>query len=403
MKYVVFLGDGMADLPIESLGGKTPLDVANHPHMDFLARHGRFGTVQTVPTGMSPGSDTANLSVFGYDPHVYYSGRSPLEAMSLGVPLCDTDVTYRCNFVTLSSAEFLEGADMLDYCAGEITSEEAHVLVESLNDALGDDGARLFPGFSYRHCMVLHNAKTGAVLTQPHDIPGQSVRGKLPCGENGELLRRWMERAYAILGDHTINIRRVNAGKHPANAIWFWGEGTKPALKPFYEKTGLRGAVVSAVDLIQGIGCCAGMERIHVEGATGTYQTNFVGKANAAIDAFRRGMDYVYVHLEAPDECGHQGMLNEKIASIEQIDEKILSPILSYLDASKEAYCALLMPDHPTPMRYRTHTGDPVPFALYFNGDAKKRDCRYCERDAEAQNDFLPEGFRLIDLMREHR
>ncbi len=400
MKYAVILGDGMADWPVDELGGKTPLDEARHPYMDRLAQNGTFGLVKTIPDGMTPGSDTANLSVFGYDPRVYYTGRSPLEAASLGIPLEASDVTYRCNLATLSDTDSPENAVMADYSAGEISTKEAAELVAFLNDRLADERARLHAGFSYRQCFVVHDGETGAELTPPHDISGQSVSGRFPKGKNAELLGRWMREAHRILKDHPVNQKRATEGKNPANAIWFWGEGRKPALQPFVEKTGLRGAVVSAVDLVQGIGVCAGMEILRVEGATGTYETNYNGKAHAAIDAFSRGADYVYVHLEGPDECGHHGQLKEKIFAIEQIDEKIVRPIWEYLEETGETYRILVLPDHPTPLKIKTHVSDPVPFALFKKGDAEGKALRYCERDAAKTGVLLEDGYRLIDRMK---
>lgn len=399
MKYAVILGDGMADWPVEELGGKTPLEAAKHPAMDKLSQAGTFGFVKTIPDGMKPGSDTANLAVFGYDPRKYYTGRSPLEAMSLGIDLEQSDVAYRCNLVTLTGGNSLAESVMTDYSAGEISTEEAAELIAYLNEQIQDEGVVLYPGFSYRHCLVMKQAETGAELTPPHDISGQSVEGKLPQGTNSELLMRWMERAFQLLGDHPINRARLQAGKNPANAIWFWGEGRRPQLSPFVEKTGLNGAVISAVDLIQGIGKCAGMEVIKVKGATGTFETNFSGKAQAAIDALSRGIDYVYIHLEAPDECGHHGQLKEKIFSIEQIDEKVLTPVWKHLEASGEDYRILLLPDHPTPLKIRTHSAEPVPFTLFKKGDSEKKLVRYCEKDAAQTGVSLDEGFRLIDKM----
>lgn len=400
MKYAVILGDGMADWPLDELGGKTPLDVANHPAMDRLAQQGTFGLVQTVPSGMKPGSDTANLSVFGYDPQKYYSGRSPLEAASLGIALVDTDVTYRCNLVTLSGEARLEDTTMVDYSAGEISTEEAGELIRYLDRELSSEGVRLYPGFSYRHCLVLNHAETGAELTPPHDFSGKPVAGRLPSGTNNEMLMRWMEHAYALLQEHPVNRARVAAGKNPANAIWFWGEGRKPALTPFFEKTGLCGAVISAVDLIQGIGRCAEMDVIKVEGATGTFETNFAGKAQAAIQALSGQTDYVYVHIEAPDECGHHGQIQEKIYSIEQIDSQILAPVWAYLESTGEDYAILVLPDHPTPIQIRTHSAEPVPFALYRKGNSAGKALRYTERDAKSTGVLLPEGHRLIDELR---
>lgn len=399
MKYAVILGDGMADRPVPELGGQTPLEAANHPAMDRLAQNGVFGMARTVPPGMPPGSDTANLAVFGYDPRACYSGRSPLEAASLGIVLSEQDVAYRCNFVTLSDAPSLEDTVMLDYCAGEIRTEEAHALVEALNAELADDTARLHGGFSYRQCFVLSPGETGAILTQPHDIPNQPVREKLPRGQNAALLGRWMEEARRILKAHPVNLKRIERGEPPANAAWFWGEGRRPRLQNFKEKTGLRGAVISAVDLVQGIGVCAGMEIIRVSGATGTYKTNFTGKADAAISALKSGMDYVYVHLEAPDECGHQHQVREKVYAVEQIDEKVLAPVMDYLEGCGEDYAVLLMPDHPTPLSIRTHSADPVPFVLYRRGDRAARDCRYTEREAERTGVFVEEGFTLTEHM----
>ena len=400
MKLAVILGDGMADWPVDELDGKTPLEVANHPYMDLFAQNGAFGLVKTVPDGMKPGSDTANLSVFGYDPKRYYSGRSPLEAASLGIDLAQTDATYRCNLVTLSGESDLADTTMVDYSAGEISTEEARELILFLEQKLGSEGVRLYPGFSYRHCLVLNHAQTGAELTPPHDFSGKPVSGRLPSGTNESLLLHWMNEAYAVLKDHPVNKARIAAGKNPANAIWFWGEGRKPALTPFLEKTGLKGAVISAVDLIQGIGRCAEMEVVKVEGATGTFETNFAGKAAAAIDVLSRGADYVYVHIEAADECGHHGQLKEKIYSIEQIDRQVIKPVLDYLEGCGEDYAILVLPDHPTPLKIRTHSAEPVPFALYRKGDHAGRVTRYTEPDAKTTELYEPEGFRLVDRMK---
>lgn len=399
MKYAVVLGDGMADYPVEELGGKTPLEVASHPEMDRLAQNGEFGLVKTIPEGMKPGSDTANLAVFGYDPKVYYSGRSPIEAMSLGIPLLPTDVTYRCNLVTLSGSDRLEDTVMADYSAGEISSEEAAELVRSLDGLLGSEAVHLYPGFSYRHCLVLHDGETGASTTPPHDISGKPVAGRLPTGVNAPLLLHWMEKAYAVLKDHPVNRARAAAGKNPANAIWFWGEGRRPALTPFLEKTGLHGAVVSAVDLIQGIGVCAGMRIIKVAGATGTYETNFSGKAEAAVQALRDGCDYVYIHLEAPDECGHHHQVPEKVYSIEQIDQSVLAPLMRYFESCGEDYALLVLPDHPTPLSVMTHVSDPVPYILYRKGDHAGRQVRYTEAEGKTTGQFVEYGYTLLDRM----
>lgn len=398
MKYVVFLGDGMADVPVPELNGKTPLDAANHPTMDMLAQNGMFGMVRTVPEGMKPGSDTANLAVFGYDPKIYYSGRSPLEAASIGIELAAEDVAYRCNLVTLSDAPSIDEATMVDYSAGEISSEEARALVDTINDRFATDAVRLYPGVSYRQCFVMRRAETGARLTPPHDLSRQCVRGRLPEGQNAALLREMMEYAYRTLRDHPVNAARVQAGKRPANAIWFWGEGRRPALRPFFGMRGVRGGVISAVDLIQGIGKCAGMRVIPVEGATGNYHTNFAGKGRAAIGALSTDCDFVYIHVEAPDECGHQCQIHEKVYAIEQIETNIVRPVMEYLERTGEDYAVLLLPDHPTPVHLMTHTGDPVPFVLYRRGDhAGRATFRYTEAAAATTGLFEPEGFRLLD------
>ncbi len=400
MKSVVFLCDGMADWQIPSLDNRTPLDVARHPFMDALARDAaRFGLTRTVPEGMPAGSDVANLSVFGFDPRTVYTGRSPLEAASIGIDLLPDDVTYRCNLVTLSDAPSLEEASMVDYSAGEISSEEAAVLIAYLNERFETAEHALVHGFSYRHILLLHHAQTGAVLTPPHDISGQSVRGKLPQGQNSALMRALMQFSYDALKCHPINLQRVAAGKHPANCVWFWGEGRRPKLPLFQDAYGVQGAVISAVDLIRGIGTCAGMEVLKVEGATGTYKTNFLGKAQACIEAFERDVPYVYIHMEAPDECGHQHQLKEKIFAIEQIDTWVISPVWEYLQKTGEPYRILLMPDHPTPIEIMTHVPDPVPFVLYTKGDHANRACRYTESDAMASGDFLPEAFRLTAML----
>ena len=405
MKYVVFLGDGMADVSVPELNGKTPLDAARHPAMDFLAQNGEFGMVRTVPEGMKPGSDTANLAVFGYDPRVYYSGRSPLEAASIGIELAPEDVTYRCNLVTLSEAATIDEAAMLDYSAGEISSAEARELVDVINARFEDTALRLYPGVSYRQCFVMRGAAEGADLTPPHDISRQPVAGKLPKGQNAALLREMMEYAYAVLREHPVNRARVQAGKNPANAIWFWGEGRRPALKPFFDMRGVRGGVISAVDLIQGIGKCAGMRVIPVEGATGNYHTNFAGKGQAAIAALQTDCDFVYIHVEAPDECGHQCQIPEKVYAIEQIDEKIIRPVLDYLEETGEDYAVLLLPDHPTPVHLMTHTGDPVPYVIYrhIGGHAEEAgshpEIRYTESAAAATGLFEPAGHRLLDRL----
>ena len=413
MKYLVLLGDGMADWPVPALGGRTPLDAAAHPHMDFLARNAICGLARTVPEGMPPGSDTANLSVFGYDPEVYYSGRSPLEAVNMGIDLGLKDVTYRANTVTLTG-DTLESAVMADYSAGELPSAESHVLIADLaRELFGQDGGRtqgsaptalarqgsreLYPGVSYRHCLVLRDAEDGALLTPPHDISGRPVGDFLPKGRNAELLRGLMERSFAFLRRHPLNLDREKRGLNPANCLWFWGEGRKPALPSFPEKYGIRGGVISAVDLLHGIGRCAGLVSIPVDGViTGNWHTDFAAKARAAAAAFDE-MDFVYLHIEAPDECGHHGELREKIWSIEQIDAQVLGPILTALRARDEDFAVLLMPDHPTPMATRTHAPDPVPFALYDSRRRAHGAERFTEACCAASGLFVPRACTLMD------
>ena len=402
MKYVIFLADGMADTPNAALHNKTPLETAVHPNLDRLAREGYFGLAKTVPDGMPAGSDTANLSVFGYDPTVCYSGRSPLEAVSMGITLADTDVTYRCNLVTLSDAANIEDAVMMDYSAGEIDSDSARELIEWAQQELAHLGVRLYPGVSYRNCLLVPNVDRGGEQTPPHDLSLKPVRGKLPAGANSELLRRISEWSYRELKNHPINRWRAKYNKPVANCMWFWGEGTKPDMQTYRDKFGIeRGAVISAVDLIQGIGKCAGLDVIKVEGATGNYTTDFAAKGKAAIDAFKNGAEFVYIHVEAPDECGHHGQVKEKVWSIEQIDEKVIAPVLEYLDSAGEPYAALAMPDHPTPLDIRTHSPEPVPFALYFSDGrlgASGAEC-YTEAAAAATGVFEAKAHRLMQIM----
>ncbi len=365
MKYIVMLADGMADYPVPELDGKTPLMVANTPNMDFLAKNGAVGLAKTVPDGMAPGSDTANLSVMGYDPKIYYTGRSPLEAVSMGIDLSLSDVTFRCNLVTLSDTENYEDAVMVDYSAGEITTAESTELVNYLNEHFKTEYINLYPGISYRHCLVSKNFKTGGILTPPHDISKKPIKDHLPKGENAEILLDMMRRSRELLKDHPVNKKRIAEGKNPATSCWFWGEGTKPALTSFKDRFNIQGGVISAVDLIKGIGICAGHKLCEVEGATGNWDTNFIGKANAALALLNDGCDYVYIHVEAPDECGHHGDINHKIESIEAIDKQILGTIIPEMQKRDEDFSILVMPDHPTPISCMTHVSDPVPFILY--------------------------------------
>ncbi|MGI6168424.1 MAG: cofactor-independent phosphoglycerate mutase [Christensenellales bacterium] len=396
MKYIVMLGDGMADLPLDELGGKTPLQLAQKPHMDVLAQKGLCGMVRTVPEGMNPGSDTANLSVLGYDPNLYYTGRSPLEAVSMGIQLESNDVAYRCNLVTLSDTQTYQDAHMLDYSADEITTSEAAQLIRAANEAFHSQSVTLYPGISYRHCLVLKDSPTGAQLTPPHDISNQPIRDHLPRGTNGKLLLDMMQRSRALFKNHPVNEKRIQRGLAPASSVWFWGEGRKPSLPAFEEMFGLQGAVISAVDLIKGIALCANMRSIDVPGATGNIHTNFSGKAQAALHALEQGADFVYVHVEAPDECGHRGETQNKIRSIELIDEKILGPLMRQMDEKGWDYNILLLPDHPTPLSLRTHTGDPVPFALYRSGRRQNGGAAYDEQSAEHTGVFVESGPALL-------
>ncbi len=397
-KYIVILGDGMADLPCDALGGKTPLEVADKPRIDALCAKSELGLVKTVPDGMKPGSDVANLAVMGYPPAKFYSGRSPLEALSMGIDLADDDIAVRCNLVTLSDDEPYENKIMKDYSAGEISNEEAKILVEYVQENLGGEGEDFFNGVSYRHCMVKHRAELGTELTPPHDISDKCVNGHLPKGLYGERMLSLMKKSYDLLKDHPVNKARIAAGKNPANSIWLWGEGTRPALQPFDKSFGLKGAVISAVDLVKGIGVGAGMNVIDVPGATGTYETNFDGKAEAAVKALTEdGCDYVYVHMEAPDECGHQGDLEHKILSIELIDNKVVSYICDALNGKGIPFSMLIMPDHPTPLKLKTHTSDPVPFVLYrSDGEKAGSPSKMCEKTAAATGVYYPECHDLI-------
>lgn len=397
MKYVIVLGDGMADYPVPELGDKTPLEAANKPNMDYIAQHGTVGMVQTVPDGMSPGSDTANMSVMGYTPKLYYTGRSPLEAVSMGIDVKPDDVTFRCNLVTVSDEPNYDDKIMIDYSSDEISTEEARILVDYLAENLTDDDLKLYCGISYRHCLVLSHGQTGSTFTPPHDITGKPVRGHLPSGLNGDRLYAIMKRSYDLLKDHPINLARVAQGKHPANSAWFWGEGTKPKLDSLESLYGIKGGVICAVDLIKGLGMCAGMRNIPVEGATGGMVTNYLGKGKAALELLRDGCDLVYIHIEAPDECGHHGDAKVKVEAIEAIDRDVLGMIMDELKRDGEDFSILLTPDHPTPIAIKTHTGEPVPFVLYRSAeDTEPSTCRYTEAEAKSTGLFLSEGPMLM-------
>ena len=386
----------MADDPVAELENKTPLQAAEKPNIDLLAKKGEVGLVKTVPDGLAPGSDTANLSVMGYDPLRYYSGRSPLEAVSMGIHLNEADVTYRCNLVTLSSEKEYGQSVMLDYSADEISTEESGRLIEYLSERFAEKGVELFAGISYRHCLVLRNAADGTDLTPPHDISDKKIGAHLPKNGNADLLLELMHMSYDLLKDHPVNQERIRRGKKPATSVWFWGEGRKPALPDFYEKTHKKGAVISAVDLIKGIAICAGMQSIDVPGATGNIDTNFEGKTAAALTALSAGADFVYIHIEAPDECGHRHEIEGKVHAIELIDEKVAGPIIKEMNARQEAFSVMVLPDHPTPLSLRTHTSEPVPYLIY-RSDKVGPGGRYDETGAKESGRLIPEGHLLLD------
>ena len=395
MKYIVVLGDGMADYPIDELDGKTPLEYADTPVMDDLAQRSEIRQVPTIPAGMSPGSDTANLSVLGYDPKKYYTGRSPLEALSIGVPMKDTDVAIRCNIVTVSDEETeYKDKKMIDHSAGEISTEDADVLIQAVQEAFGNEMFHFYTGTSYRHLLIWDKGSV-VELTPPHDILTKTIGNYLP---KEKLLADMMEKSYEILNNHPINIAREKAGLHKANSLWFWGAGTKPALDNFTEKTGKRGVMISAVDLLKGIGVGAGLKNIIVEGADGTLETNYEGKAQAAVDALTKdGYDFAYIHVEAPDEMGHQGSVERKIKSIEYLDQRVIRIVKEGMDASGEEYRMLVLPDHPTPIVLRTHTSDPVPYMLFDSTNHGSRMWHYNEREAAASGIDMPSGAALME------
>ena len=397
MKYIVVLGDGMADEPIAEIGGKTPLMYANTPMMDELAGKSVVGLSATIPEGMSPGSDTANLAVLGYNPKKYYTGRSPLEALSIGVPMKETDIALRCNIVTVSEEDVpYAERTIIDHSSSEISTEDAAVLLEAVKKELQDDIYSYYVGTSYRHLLIWDKGQV-VPLTPPHDILGKTIGEYLPKEEK---LREMMERSYDILNHHPLNVERAKKGLHKANSIWFWGAGTRPALDSFEEKTGKRGVMISAVDLLKGIAIGAGMKVIEVPGADGTLHTNYVGKAQAAVDALiKDGYDFAYVHVEAPDEMGHQGSLPNKLEAIESLDAKVIRTVVEGMKAAGEEFRLLVMPDHPTPIRCRTHTSDPVPFLLYDSTMERRRIGFYNEEEAKASGILYPEGYKLIDTL----
>lgn len=394
MKYIVVLGDGMADEPVNSLGGMTPLEYAKTPAMDSIAPKSEIGLAHTIPGGMKPGSDTANLAVLGYDPEKYYTGRSPLEALSIGVPLKDTDIAIRCNIVTLSDDSLpYEEKTIIDHSSSEISTEDAAVLMEAVQKELNSDIYKFYVGTSYRHLVIWDKGEV-AELTPPHDVLGKVIGRYLPKDQK---LREMMEKSYDILNSHPLNTERAKKGLNKANSIWFWGAGTRPALDLFEGKYGKKGAMISAVDLLKGIAEGTGMHNINVPGANGTLETNWEGKADAAVKALLEdNYDFVYIHMEAPDEMGHQGSLERKIKAIEYLDSRVLDTILKKMDASGEDYRVLVMPDHPTPVSCRTHTSDPVPYMLYDSTVNKDTSLLYNEKDAAKSGNVVEHGYTLM-------
>ena len=397
MKYLVMLCDGMADLPFAALNDKTPMELAYKPCMDSLAKKGEVGLVKTVQDGMKPGSDVANLAVLGYDAKKYYSGRSPLEAASIGIDLKATDVTFRCNLVTLSNEPEYSDKTMVDYCADDISSAEAKILIEYIEEKLGNDIFSFYPGVSYRHCLVWDNGVVdGHNLTPPHDITDRPIKEYIPQGDNVSELYDMMKKSYDLLKDHPVNLERIKRGKRPANSIWLWGEGTKPALDSFEEKFNKKGSMISAVDLLKGIAICAKMNSVDVDGATGYIDTNFEGKCNAAIEEFKKGRDLVYIHVEAPDECGHRGEAENKVKSLEIIDEKILSPVVEFL-RSYDDFAVLVCPDHPTPLCIKTHSSDPVPYLIYSSKNEIDGVDVFTEATCKSTGNYIAEGYTMME------
>lgn len=397
MKYVVILCDGMADYAVPELGNLTPMQKAYKPNMDMLAKKAEVGLVKSVADGLKPGSDVANLSVLGYDPMVYYSGRSPLEAGSIGIDMKETDVSFRCNLVTLSDEENYDDKTIIDYCAGDISTEEAAVLIKYLAENFDNDEFRLYAGVSYRHCLIWNNGTLDVgTLTPPHDITGKPIKEYLPSHPNTKKLYEMMKKSYDLLKDHPLNKERVARGERPANSMWFWGEGVRKPLASFEEKYGVKGSMISAVDLLKGIGKFSGMKVVNVPGATGYLDTNFDGKAKACVDELASGQDFVYIHIEAPDECGHRYEIENKVKAIEIIDEKILGPVLSALEEYDD-YKILIMPDHATPLALKTHTNDPIPYLIYHKKGEVEGPESFSEETAKQGGIYVEVGHTVMD------
>lgn len=400
MKTIIVIGDGMSDRPIASLGGKTPIQAAKTPFMDNFATMSEIGLMKTIPDGLPAGSDTANLSIMGYDPRLCYTGRSPLEAVSLGIPMQDADIAFRCNLVTLSDADCFENRKMLSHSGSQISHEEAIPLMEAIQQQLGSALCSFYVGTAYRHLMIYHGADIQPqeiVLSQPHDIPGQVIAPHLPQGKNASFFSDLIQKSMDILCNHPVNIARQEKGLLPANALWFWGQGKKPNLTSLTNAYGISGSMISAVPLLHGIGILAGLKSVHVEGATADIHTNYEGKVSAALLALKQGNDFVFLHIEAPDECGHDGNINEKILSIEYLDQRVLAPLKKGLDDLNEPYRLLIMPDHATPVELRTHAADPVPYCLYQSNQVKHNpNRRYDEANALDSGIFLEDGHTMM-------
>ncbi len=396
MKHILILADGMADWPVEELGGKTPMEAANKPMMERLSSMGEVGLVQTVPHGMNPGSDTANLSVLGYDPKKYYTGRSPLEAISIGAAMDLGDVCFRVNFVTLTEDEPYTEKTILDHSADEVSTEEAQELLEVIKVAFGDEMKKFYTGVSYRHALIMSQGSTNVSLTPPHNILGKKVTDYMPKGDNGDFFYEMMVKSFDLLKDHPINLKRKEKGLRPANSVWPWGEGTKPELDSFEDLFGKKGAMISAVDLLKGIAIVAKMESIDVVGATGNIHTNYEGKVKAAIKVLEDGADFVYIHIEAPDECGHQGDVRNKVRAIELIDEKVLKPVFEYMQSHGHGFKIAVLPDHPTPIEIRTHTNEAVPYFIFNSENQTNCSFAYSEAGARESGRLIEKGHEFM-------
>ncbi len=399
MKYFILVPDGAGDDPVEALGGKTPLEVAEMEMINELASKGKVGTVKTVPDGIAPGSDAANLSVMGYDPSIYLTGRSPLEAASIGIDMSDTDVAFRTNIITLKGEGDYDDLIIEDHSSGDITTEEADQLIQAANEAFADDKIRFYTGVSYRHCLIVKEGSTDYQFTPPHDVLGKRAGDYLPKGEGSEFITDMMKKSYEFLKDHPVNKARIEKGLNPANTLWIWGQGKKPNLSKFADKYGIDGSAISAVDLIKGIAICAGLGSVDVEGATGTLHTNFEGKAEVGINEFKAGKDFVYMHLEGPDECSHQGDMEGKIQCMKDIDQRVLKPVVEYLRSTGEDFRVLIVPDHRTPLAIRTHSSDPVPYVVYDSRMETEPDAakQFNERSGST-GQYFDSGYELADF-----